>query len=92
VLPASAEALVCRECAGAAAPGLGTLGFRAVAPGVLDLLARFARQRPAELAAGAPTPPADLRRIEEVVGQVRRAFLDHELKSYVVMQRTLSGL
>jgi DNA repair protein RecO (recombination protein O) len=98
VLPASAEALVCRDCAGAAAQGFGTQGFgtqsagaRAVAPAVLDLLARFARERPAELAAG-PTPsPADLRRIEEVVGQVRRAFLDHELKSYVVMQRTLAG-
>jgi hypothetical protein len=62
-----------------------------VAPAVLDLLARFARQRPAELAAGPAPPPADLRRIEEVVGRVRRAFLDHELKSYVVMQRTLAG-
>lgn len=98
VLPASAEALVCRDCAGASEPGLSTQAFgapaagaRAVSPGVLDLLARFARQRPEELAAG-PPPPADLRRIEEVVGQVRRAFLDHELKSYVVMQRTLSGL
>ena len=93
VLPASAEALVCRDCAGGVAQGfeMQSAGARAVAPEVLDLLARFARERPAELAAGPAPAAADLRRIEEVVGQVRRAFLERELKSYVVMQRTLAG-
>ncbi|HEX6202608.1 MAG TPA: DNA repair protein RecO, partial [Thermoanaerobaculia bacterium] len=84
VLPASGEALVCRDCAGGAA---GT----AIEPRVVALLARFARQRPAELAA-APPPPADLRRIEEVATRVRRGFLERELKSYLVMQRTLAGV
>lgn len=89
VLPVSAEALVCRDCAGAAAEAAGS---REVAPAVLDLLARFAREKPAELAVGPAPPPADLRRIEDVVGRVRRAFLERELKSYVVMQRTLAGV
>lgn len=87
VLPASGEALLCRDCAGGATTGAVT----EIEPRVVALLARFARQRPAELAA-APPPAADLRRIEEVATRVRRAFLERELKSYVVMQRTLFGL
>lgn len=82
LLPASGEALVCRDCAGGAAA-------TEVEPRVVELLARFARQRPAELAA-APPPAVDLRRIEEVVTRVRRTFLERELKSYLVMQRTLA--
>jgi DNA repair protein RecO (recombination protein O) len=88
VLPPSGEALVCRGCAGGAR-GEGASAGTAVEPRVVALLVRFARQRPAELAA-APPPAADLRRIEEVATRVRRAFLERELKSYVVMQRTLA--
>ncbi|HEX2163660.1 MAG TPA: DNA repair protein RecO [Thermoanaerobaculia bacterium] len=87
VLPASGESLVCRDCAGGAAE-IG--GAQAVPPEVLGLVARFARERPAELAAQPPRT-ADLRRIEELTGRVRRAFLERELRSYVVMQRTLAG-
>lgn len=88
VLPASGEALLCRDCAGGSVAGAAAT---AIEPRVVALLARFARQRPAELAA-APPPAADLRRVEEVTTRVRRAFLERELKSYLVMQRTLSAL
>jgi DNA repair protein RecO (recombination protein O) len=85
VLPSSGEGLACAECAGAAVGAAVAVEGR-----VLELLGRFARERPAELAQ-APPAAADLRRVEEVAGRVRRAFLERELKSYIVMQRTLAG-
>jgi recombinational DNA repair protein (RecF pathway) len=86
LLPASAEGLVCRDCGGE-----GRLpGSLEVGPEVLEALLRFAASALPALAAE-PPPPAVLRRVEELTGRVRRAFLQQELKSYDVMRRTLAG-
>jgi hypothetical protein len=42
--------------------------------------------------ASSPPPPAVLSEAEEVSGRIRRHFLQHELKSLTVMERTLDGL
>lgn len=85
VLPASGEGLVCRECGGE-----GRLpGSLEVEPEVLQALLAFHAAALPALAEHPPTP-AVLRRIEEVTGRVRRAFLQQELKSYDVMRRTLA--
>ena len=86
VLPASGEGLVCAGCG--APGGLAPPGALAVPPEVLALLERFGHVRLAELASEAP-PAADLATVEQIAARVRRAFLQHELKSYGVMQRTL---
>jgi len=89
VLPASGEGLVCADCGagGAASPGLPA-GALAVPPEVMALLERFGHVRLGELARQ-PPPPELLTRIEEIASRVRRSFLQHELKSYGVMRRTL---
>ncbi len=80
---ASGEALLCRSCAGAQG--------RAVSPEAIALLRRIGRENLAALAA---RPPAGETLVEvgEVVGRIRRHFLQHELKSLDVMERTLGGL
>ena len=83
VLPRGGDGLVCRGCAGAGA-GL-TLPAE-----IVGFLLRVAREPLAAVAASAPAPEV-LGRLEQVSGEVRRSFLQHELKSYVVMQRTLAG-
>jgi DNA repair protein RecO (recombination protein O) len=85
VLPASGEGLVCLDCGGGAPPPPGAL---AVPPPVMALLERFGHVRLAELARQ-PTPPELLAVVEEIAARVRRTFLQHELKSYGVMRRTL---
>jgi DNA repair protein RecO (recombination protein O) len=97
VLPASGEGLVCLDCGGRgfaeAVPGdeggLGPPpGSLAVPPPVMALLERFGHVRLAELARQ-PPPPDQLAAVEEIAARVRRTFLQHELKSYGVMRRTL---
>lgn len=82
-LAESGEALLCRDCAGARG--------RAVSPEAIALLRRIGRENLAALAA---RPPAGetLAEVGEVVGRIRRHFLQHELKSLDVMERTLGGL
>jgi DNA repair protein RecO (recombination protein O) len=91
VLPASGEGLVCVDC-GAGAHGTADHGLPpgalAVPPEVMALLERFGHVRLGELARQ-PPPPELLTRIEEIASRVRRSFLQHELKSYGVMRRTL---
>jgi DNA repair protein RecO len=82
VLPRGGEALLCRRCA---PPGGLVVDAEAV-----DLLLRSGREALAGLAA-APPSVATLRRVEQLCGEVRRRFLQHELRSYEVMQRTLAG-
>ncbi|HEV8632284.1 MAG TPA: DNA repair protein RecO [Thermoanaerobaculia bacterium] len=83
LLPSGGDALLCRGCAGGAA-GIGldaeTLAF----------LLRVHRE-PLAILAATPPSPAVLARVEQVCGEVRRGFLQHELKSYLVMQRTLAA-
>lgn len=86
VLPASAEGFYCTDCAGDRAPS----GSLAVPPAVMALMHHFGHARLEELSRQPPAPE-HLAIIEEIASRVRRAFLQHELKSYGVMQRTLSS-
>lgn len=81
VLPPSGEALLCGDCGGASPEGL------VVGEAVLGFLARDSRRPLAQLV-NEPPAPAILARVEEVCGRVRRAFLQRELRSYLVMERT----
>jgi hypothetical protein len=53
-------------------------------------LLRVSRE-PLSTLGATPPPPEVLARLEQISGEVRRGFLQHELKSYEVMQRTLAG-
>ncbi|HEX4961472.1 MAG TPA: DNA repair protein RecO [Thermoanaerobaculia bacterium] len=83
VLPRSGETMLCLDCGGPS-------GF-AVAPETLDFLRRIGRE---SLPTAAERPPAIgvLRQSETVCLHVRRAFLQHELRSYDVIQATLARL
>jgi DNA repair protein RecO (recombination protein O) len=82
LLPRGGDALLCRRCAD------GSAGI-ALDPEAIAFLLRTHREALAALAAAAPST-AVLARVEQVCGEVRRGFLQHELKSYEVMQRTLA--
>jgi DNA repair protein RecO (recombination protein O) len=79
VLPRNGEMLVCPDCGG---------GLR-VAPAVLDFLRRIGREGLPAVAVNPPSP-AVLRQVEDLCAQVRRYFLQRELRSYDVIQRTLA--
>ncbi|HEY0783723.1 MAG TPA: DNA repair protein RecO [Thermoanaerobaculia bacterium] len=83
VLPAGGDALLCRDCGGAG-------GF-SVAAETLAFLRRIGRE---SLPRTAEKPPsiAILRQVEELCARVRRHFLQHELRSYEVIQRTRATL
>lgn len=87
LVPPGGEGLICPDCAGAATEAPGSL---AAGPEVLAFLRRIGSQ---SLAAVAREPPAaaTLRRVEQLCARVRRQFLQHELRSYEVIQRTLQG-
>ena len=88
VLPPNGETPLCFDCGGRA--GL------AVAPETLDFLRRIGREslpRMAETsAASAEALPstATLRQVEALCARVRRHFLQRELRSYDVIQKTMS--
>lgn len=85
VLPRDAEALLCPSCAGPGTPEL-------VADGeVLAFLLQISHDNLPTMAARAVEPRV-LRQVERITGQVRRHFLQRELKSYEVMKRTLQGI
>ena len=107
VLPASADGFYCVNCASAGGAMLsGAMaaggdaragdddrvapGALAVPPGVMALLHRFGHVRLEELIAE-PPPADDLALVERVASRIRRTFLQHELKSYTVMRRTLGS-
>jgi DNA repair protein RecO (recombination protein O) len=84
VLPSHGETLLCTACAG------GTAGL-AVNGETLELLRRIGRCTLPQ--AGRPVPAArTLRQVEELCARVRRHFLQHELRSYEVIQRTRAAL
>ncbi|HEX3555958.1 MAG TPA: DNA repair protein RecO [Thermoanaerobaculia bacterium] len=83
VLPRSGETMLCLDCGGPS-------GF-AVAPETLELLCRMGRES-LPMMAGRPPVPGVLRQVEAVCMQVRRAFLQRELRSYDVIQTTLARL
>jgi len=81
ILPAHGEGIVCRECAS------GSSG----SPVSLTALHFFRESSGRKLTELHAQPPdmATLREVETVCRTVRRCFLDHELRSYGVMQTTL---
>jgi DNA repair protein RecO (recombination protein O) len=81
MLPRSGEMLLCLDCGGPS-------GF-AVSPAALELLRRIGRESLPVAAERAPSR-ALLREVEDLCAQVRRHFLQHELRSYDVIQRTLA--
>jgi DNA repair protein RecO (recombination protein O) len=83
LLPRGGDALLCRRCAGSSA---GVLLDAAV----IEFLLRVHREALVAVALDSP-PVAVLDRVEQVCGEVRRGFLQHELKSYDVMQRALAA-
>lgn len=58
---------------------------------VLDFLRRTGRENLARMAERPPSP-AVLAQVEALCGKVRRHFLQHELRSYEMMRRTLASL
>jgi DNA repair protein RecO (recombination protein O) len=81
MLPRSGEMLLCLDCGGRS-------GF-AVSPAALELLRRIGRESLPAAAERAPSPSL-LREVEDLCAQVRRHFLQRELRSYDVIQRTLA--
>lgn len=77
-------ALVCQDCA---------RGERAMPVGSaeLDFLIRSGRENVEKMAQTA-WPPAVLDALEELLGQIRRGYLEQELRSYRMMCETLGGL
>src|SRR3954469_10195525 len=81
LLPRSGKTLLCPDCAGGG-------GLR-IPPATLDFLRRIGREGlPA--AAGHPPPEVVLRQVQDLCCQVRRHFLQRELRSYDVIQKTLA--
>lgn len=83
VPPGASEGVICTECAGGTAGGL-QLDQEAL--GFLKLLGRSDLPAMAKIGFDRAT----LRRLEEVHGRIRRAFLQKELRSRKVMIETLS--
>ena len=83
VLPPSGETLLCFDCGGRS-------GYIA-RPETLELLRRMGRESLTVLAAE-PPDRRTLREVEEVCARVRRSFLQHELRSYEVIQKTRAVL
>lgn len=86
VIPRGGEGLICFDCAGQTPES--TSGT-AIGPGGLDFLRRIGRESLKRLAQEPPAP-AVLREVERVNTRVRRDFLQGELKSFLVMERTLA--
>jgi DNA repair protein RecO (recombination protein O) len=87
VVAPGGEGLVCADCAGVATDAPGSL---AVGPDALAFLRRIGGQSLAAAAREPPAPPT-LRLVEQLAARVRRHFLQHELRSYEVIRRTLAG-
>jgi DNA repair protein RecO (recombination protein O) len=81
VLPHRAEFLLCARCHPPSDDEI-------LSDNVLEFLIRSRVESQASLAASG-VDPATLAGVEEVCGRIRRAFLQHELRSYQVMQQTL---
>lgn len=83
VLPYSGETLLCTECGGR--------GGLIAKPETLSFLRRIGREGLPKVAE-APPSTETLRQVEELCMRVRRHFLQRELRSYDVIQRTRAGL
>jgi len=81
VLPRSGEMLLCLDCGGRS-------GF-AVSPAALEFLRRISHESLPAAARRTPSA-AVLRQVEDLCAHVRRHFLQRELRSYEVIQKTLA--
>ncbi len=83
ILPRTGETLLCFDCGGRS----GLL----ISAATLDFLRRIGREA---LPTAAERPPAEavLRQVEDLCAQVRRGFLQRELRSYDVIRKTLAKL
>ena len=95
VLPPHGETLLCPACARGAAAGIEEVNGRT--PGMtvgvetLEFLRRIGHCTLPQ--AGRPAPAGrTLRQVEELCARVRRHFLQRELRSYEVIQRTRAAL
>ncbi len=84
-LLASGEGLICRDCA------RGTAGGVPVSAGAVQFWRRIGRENIESMAASPPSE-AVLAEAASAVGRIRRHFLQHEVRSLMVMERTLAGL
>lgn len=82
---ASGEGLVCRDCARAAHGGAP------VSAAAVAFWRRIGRENIEAMAADPPSP-AVLAEVASAIGRIRRHFLQHEVRSLTVMERTLAGL
>ncbi|HYU35817.1 MAG TPA: DNA repair protein RecO [Thermoanaerobaculia bacterium] len=80
MLPPNGETLLCLDCGGQ--------GGLIIRPETLELLRRIGRLSLPK-AAEEPASREALRQLEELSARVRRHFLQRELRSYEVMQKTL---
>jgi DNA repair protein RecO (recombination protein O) len=88
VLPAKGETLVCLSCGG----GRGQHGSGLmVSAETLEFLRRIGHWTLPQASASAPAAQT-LRQVEELCARVRRHFLQRELRSYEVIQRTRAAL
>jgi DNA repair protein RecO (recombination protein O) len=83
VLPPNGETLLCFDCGGRS----GWI----VTPETLEFLRRTGRENLPRLAAS-PVPATILRQVEILCSRVRRHFLQRELRSYDVIQKTRAGM
>ena len=83
VLPPFAEGVVCSSCGG----GVG----EPVSDEVLEFLLRIGGESLRKMSTNPPRV-ATLEKVDKLCATVRRRFLQHELKSYLVIRETLQGL
>jgi DNA repair protein RecO (recombination protein O) len=88
VLPAHGETLLCLGCGGAQGARGHALEVSAEA---LEFLRRIGRCSLSQASQAAPAART-LRQVEELCARVRRHFLQRELRSYEVIQRTRAAL
>lgn len=77
------EGLVCRDCGGGS--------WRPLAPETVEFLLRIGNENLMSLQRRSPKA-VTLDEVESVCAQVRRSFLQRELKSYRVIRETLAGI
>ena len=84
-LSASGEGLVCRDC------GRRAFGATPVSVAAVEFWRRIGRENIDSMAARPPAR-AVLAEVAAASGRIRRHFLQHEVRSLMVMERTLAGL
>ncbi|MEM7482072.1 MAG: DNA repair protein RecO [Acidobacteriota bacterium] len=85
VLPAGGDTLLCGPCA-QEVPGHSLIAD----PSVIEFLHLLAKVPLEDLAEARPPSAGTLRRVEKICAQVRRRFLQRELRSYEVIRQTLA--